>query len=167
MKYHVVVTGSRPDKGMVDGKERYLPIPEANSAFIFEVLDRIPRDNYVALYHGMAEGVDSVADAYAFERRIRVRQFPADWSPKKQGERYDATAGHKRNEFMIRTALKNAYGKNDEQVVVVAFTNKPLVDSKGTNACVTYAKSKNVAHVQHFILPVTSDNLVTTEGQPF
>lgn len=156
MRYHVVVTGSRPEKG---ADNKFLPMPKENVEFIHKVLDALPKDGYVALYHGMANGVDAVVDDYAFTKGIRVRQYPAYWFNPSKPNNFDKAAGFFRNDRMIRDAKQNVWQKDDEQVVVLGFHNKPLADSKGTAHAVETAKKIGLT-VRTYALPVQ----VTTES---
>ena len=150
MKFHVIVAGSRP----VKVGNKFQPMPEENINFITEILKRLETSAYAGIYHGMAKGVDTVADDYAYRNHIRVHQFPAYWfDPTKEGN-VDKRAGLFRNEQMIRAALDNAYGKEDEQVVWLGFYNTPnLTDSTGTAHCHDYAKKKGIS-VHAYQLPV-------------
>lgn len=150
MKFHLVVTGSRPEKGP-DGK--FLPMPQENVAFINKVLAAVKPEDVVAIYHGMANGVDAVADQYAFDNRIRVRQYPAYWFNPSKPDNMDKAAGFFRNERMVRDAKQNVYNKPEEQVVVLGFHNQPLADSKGTAHCVGVAEKIGVTF-RTFPLPV-------------
>lgn len=161
MHYHVIVTGSRPEKGS-DGK--FLPVPEANAMFITEVLSKVnPKD--MTLYHGAAAGVDTVADDFAFSNGVRVKQFPAYWwNPRivKEKPHIDKGAGFFRNETMVREAISNAHNKDDHAVVLLAFHNtEDIADSHGTNQCYEFAKGKGVT-VRSYKLPVLKGTTPTT-----
>lgn len=158
MRYHIVVTGSRPEKGP-DGK--FLPMPQENVNFIHKVLSAVKPEDYVAIYHGMANGVDAVADQFAFDNNIRVRQYPAYWFNPSKPNNFDKAAGFFRNDRMVRDAKQNVYQKDDEQVVVLGFHNKPLADSKGTAHCVETATKIGLT-VRTFALPVQTNAPATT-----
>lgn len=160
MRYHVVVTGSRPEKG---SDNKYLPLPKENREFIEKTLALLPAKDYVALYHGAAAGVDQVADDYAFENGIRVKQFPAYWFNPTKPNNVDKGAGLFRNERMLRTAKDAVYGKdpNTEMVILLAFHSKPLAESKGTNHCVTTAEKIGLT-VRTYELPVQASTPNTT-----
>lgn len=167
MKYHVVVTGSRPEK---KGRT-FEPMPEANIQFIESILKKLDAGSYAALYHGMAKGVDTVVDDYAFRNNIRVRQFPAYWfDPTKEGN-VDKRAGLFRNEQMIRAALDAVHNKPDEAVVVLGFYNTPnLTDSTGTAHCITFAQKKLPATSIHtYQMPVLKGVTAVTpqDANPF
>jgi hypothetical protein len=154
MRYHVIVTGSRPEK--VGNK--FVAMPEVNVEFIERTLARVAAKDFVALYHGAAAGVDTVVDEYAFTNGIHVKQFPAYWfdpANASQGEKYiNKGAGLFRNEAMIRQAITNAHDKADEQVVLLAFYNTPTIEeSRGTNHAFSYAVKKGL-NAQQFQLPV-------------
>jgi hypothetical protein len=154
MRYHLVVTGSRPEKGP-DGK--FLPMPEENVAFIKKVLSAVKPEEVVAIYHGMAAGVDAVADQFAYDNRIRVRQYPAYWRNMSKPNNFDSAAGFFRNERMVRDAKQNVWVPDGqtatEEVVILGFHNKPLADSKGTAHCVSLGEKLNVT-TRTFPLPV-------------
>jgi YspA, cpYpsA-related SLOG family len=80
------------------------------------VLDTRP-DTGVVLIHGGARGADRLAGQYAAERGWPVESYPADWN------RHGKAAGFIRNQRMIDE------GRSTE---VVAFTDKPLHESRGT-----------------------------------
>lgn len=168
MRYHVVVTGSRPEKDPTTKK--FLPMPEENVAFIRKVLDALPAGDYVALYHGMANGVDAVADQYAFDNRIRVRQYPAYWFNPSKPDNFDKAAGFFRNDRMIRDAKQNVWQKEDETVVVLGFHNKPLAESRGTAHAVETANKLGLT-TRTYALPVqvgaTNTPSTTDEKIPF
>lgn len=170
MKYHVVVTGSRPDKR--GASNHFEPMPEENIEFITSVLKRLDTGSYAALYHGMAKGVDTVVDDYAFRNNIRVRQFPAYWFDPTKERNYDKRAGLFRNEAMVRAAKDAVFNKPDETVVVLAFYNTPTIEeSRGTNHCFTYAQKAGL-NVQSFQLPVlkgqpVTPNLTPSDTHPF
>lgn len=150
MKFHVIVTGSRPTKN----GNKFEAMPEENIKFINATLSRLQTGNYAGLYHGMAKGVDTVVNDYAHNNHIRVHQFPAYWfDPTKEGN-VDKRAGLFRNEQMVRAALDNAYNKTDEQVLLLAFYNTPnLSDSTGTAHCHDYAAKKGI-QTHSYQLPV-------------
>lgn len=168
MKYHVVVTGSRPAKK--GGSNHFEPMPEENIKFIEETLKRLDSGSYAALYHGMAKGVDTVVDDYAFRNNIRVRQFPAYWFDPTKDRNYDPRAGYFRNEHMVRAAKDAVYNKENEQVIVLAFYNTPKIeDSLGTNHCRTYAQKAGLS-TYSYQLPVlinTSRTETTENTHPF
>lgn len=153
--YHVVVTGSRPEKG---SDNKFKPMPKENVEFIRNFLDKIPAEGYAALYHGMAQGVDSVVDDYAFEKHIRVRQFPAYWFDPTKPNNSNKGAGLFRNEAMVRAAKDAVYNRPDHAVVLLAFYNTPaLADSRGTHHCFSYAQQHGLT-VRSFQLPVLIGN---------
>lgn len=153
-KYHVVVSGSRPEK---DSQNKYLPMPKENVEFIKNTLALLPADDYAFIYHGAAVGVDSVADDYAFENGIRLRQYPAYWFDPSKPNNVDKGAGFFRNERMLRDAKSAVWNKEDEVVVLLAFHSKPLVDSRGTNHTVEMAKKIGGITVRTYELPIQAN----------
>lgn len=65
----------------------------------------------VVVIHGGARGADSLADDIAKAAGVEVLAFPADWGDlshpdarikeRRDGTRYDANAGHRRNQQML------------------------------------------------------------------
>lgn len=168
MKYHVIVTGSRPTKK----GNHFEAMPEENIKFIESVLKKLDVNSYVALYHGMAKGVDTVVDDYAFRNNIRVRQFPAYWFDPTKERNYDPRAGYFRNEHMVRAAKDAVYNKQDEQALLLAFHNTPTIqESRGTNHCFEFAK-KTGLQTYAYQLPVlktvtANEQLTPGEAAPF
>lgn len=160
MRYHVVVTGSRPEKG---SDKKFLPMPNENVEFIQRVLKALPAEDYVALYHGMANGVDAVADQYAFDNHIKVRQYPAYWFNPAKPDNFDKGAGFFRNDRMIRDAKQNVWQKPDEAVVVLGFHNKPLDLSRGTKHAVETAQKLGLT-VRTYALPVQISDEATANA---
>lgn len=124
---HVIVTGSRTLAG--DSS-----IGHIEASLIKDVLDA-KRAYIESITHGMCIGADTVADAWAGENNVTVHEFPADWS---QGRK----AGPLRNRHMIRETIKRYKANN---IVVLAFTDKPLEQSKGTSGCLEYAGKQGLA----------------------
>lgn len=91
-------------------------------------------DNEVALGHqltiveGCARGADALAHAFQAPGVVH-RHFPADW------DRYGKTAGVVRNQRML------VEGKPD---YVLAFVDKDLAESRGTNHMVKIARAAGV-----------------------
>lgn len=166
MKYHVVVTGSRPDSHLVEGKKRFLPMPTENIDTIHQMLGRVQSSDYVRLYHGDAAGVDRVCEDWAFNSGVRPKSFPAYWATDSGDPRSsDKAAGVKRNLAMLRAAKQAAYGKDDEAVVLLAFFNTPeLSQSRGTSHCVDTAKRLGI-QVHEIALPVKKASVPDASGQ--
>jgi hypothetical protein len=156
---HVIVSGSRPAK--VNG--RYVDFATENALFVANTLDKgLSSDTNVHLYHGAAAGVDQAADDWAHARlltgsNLRLHQFPAIWQVWNNATRKFETnrfAGPQRNHAMIESALTAAYGKDDHQVIMLAFYATPnLSDSTGTADAVAKAEYKKIP-VRTFQLPV-------------
>lgn len=60
--------------------------------------------NITEVVSGRASGVDQLGERWADENHIPIKPMPADWSPKKPGQRYDKSAGYKRNVEMAKYA---------------------------------------------------------------
>lgn len=161
--YHVIVTGSRPAK---DSQGHYVAMPEENINFIKDVLNKLDKRSYAALYHGAAAGVDTVVDDYAFNNGIRVKQFPAYWyDPLKKG--VDKRAGLFRNEKMVLAAKDAAHNKNSEHVIALAFYSTPTLEqSRGTNHCFEFAKKQGFA-CYAYQLPILSVTPTPLDQHPF
>ena len=80
------------------------------------VLDPRPDDG-VVLIHGGARGADRLAGEYAAGRGWPVEVYPADWN------RHGKAAGPIRNKQML---------DEGHPTEVIAFTDKPLYESRGT-----------------------------------
>ena len=90
---------------------------------------------------GGAKGADECAALWAWSNRVhgvRHEQYKADW------DRYGKSAGYIRNQQMLDE------GKPD---LVVAFVDKPLVQSKGTFNMVHLARLAGVKTVVVECLP--------------
>ena len=90
--------------------------------------ETIEISGYMTLIHGNAPGVDSLAASAAGSAPAgaAVESYPADW------DKYGKAAGPLRNHQMLEE------GKPD---LVIAFVDKPLVESRGTNNMVTKARA--------------------------
>jgi hypothetical protein len=72
----------------------------ADAATVAAVLDRalasLAPDDFLALVHGAARGLDTLADQWGRGRdRVRVEPYPADWDGRGRA------AGHERNARMV------------------------------------------------------------------
>ena len=175
--WHVAVVGPRPEK---NAQGRYTAMPEANVEFINATLNRL-KGGYAELAHGATEaGTDKVVDDYAFENRVRVRQFPAYWfDPTKPNLRNNGAAFF-RTEQMIRHLSDVIYDKNAENhkrpghdsVLVIFHYGEDPKASPETKHAIEFAQKKNL-RVQLFSLPVVSSSSDTplessaTGGNPF
>lgn len=109
------------------------------------VVDMIP---FTIIEGGCPTGVDRIARWWAKESPMhghneRESEPPfihipmdADWS-------LGRGAGPKRNGEMIEELMK---GDPDEERLVVAFVDKPIEESTGTNGCIEKAKAAGVAY---------------------
>lgn len=79
---------------------------------VYAELDRAHvREPVSHIIHGAATGADSIAKAWADERGVTPLPFPADWEnlthpdavirTGRNGRKYDARAGHRRNQKML------------------------------------------------------------------
>lgn len=79
------------------------------------------------LIHGAARGADEIAGQIAEDHgAVTVVAFPADW------EKHGKPAGPIRNQQML---------DEGKPTVVIAFVDKPLAESRGTNDMVTRARN--------------------------
>lgn len=105
--------------------------------FLKRILDLIKAEKLIAkaegkifvVIQGAAPGADSMGKQWADENGLYCESYPADW--KAFGKR----AGYLRNQQMLDE------GKPD---IVVAFVDKPLEESRGTNMMVNLAKKANI-----------------------
>jgi hypothetical protein len=85
-----------------------------NSERLFGVLDGLSAAMPItAIAHGAAKGADTLAGRWAASRGMPVFEFPADWSDishpdacivaRPDSSKYDAKAGTRRNEEMLKT----------------------------------------------------------------
>jgi YspA, cpYpsA-related SLOG family len=87
-----------------------------NRSYLFAYMDVLlvrsfPRGEPITVIHGAAPGADTLAGQWAKERGFGVLEFPARWADishpnavirvRKDGSKYDALAGHRRNQSMI------------------------------------------------------------------
>jgi hypothetical protein len=92
------------------------------------------------LIHGAAQGADTLAYEWALNTDCSVVGFPADWAT------HGKSAGPIRNKAMLD------FGPD----LVVAFVDKPLHESRGTNNMVTIARQ---AGVRTFVIENFDGNL--------
>lgn len=99
--------------------------------FVWSVLDRLLRDegNIEIVINGGAQGADSLGFQWALVNHLPALTVPANW------EEYGKAAGPIRNEAML---------VNYEPDLVVAFTDKPLEQSRGTAHMVRISRAKGV-----------------------
>ena len=97
----------------------------ANKTYLWNVLDSIGPPEITEVISGMASGADSLAAQWADLFGFQLHKFPADWEnlshadavirTRRDGTKYDAKAGHRRNQRMLDE------GKPD---LVIAFPGK-------------------------------------------
>lgn len=123
---HVIVSGSRT----VTNEEVIAEV--LASVNLFEPIE--------SLTTGAAPGVDLIAKEWAYKFHIRTHDFPADWN----FHRNDGNvrkAGPIRNRMMVKDTIER-FPEGD--VVVLAFVDKNLSDSKGTNNLVETADKQKL-----------------------
>ena len=131
---HIIASGSRNlGHDIVDGERVTI---DAEWSAVFSLLDRVHIGrNVQSVTQGAADGLDTIAKSWAEFNHIQTHDFPADWGYfHSQGNA--RAAGPVRNRFMVRETIKRF---DKENVIVIAFTNKPLADSRGTNNLVETA----------------------------
>lgn len=97
---------------------------------------------------GMAEGADLLGKAWAEHHGIRVWEMPADREDisgphavimtRKNGSKYNAIAGHERNQAMVDVAHAAVYVRR-------------LGKSSGTDDCIRRAKKKGIPIYIHHL----------------
>lgn len=170
-KFNIAVIGTPADK---DSNNRYLPLPEANVEFVKATLAKVADNDYAVLMHGAEGAVDKVADDFAHEHHIRVKQFPAYWFDPTADSKVNKSAGLTRTEHMLR-ALKEAsfswdaekkesVKRPDTEGVLLIFTTTGDADS---NRITKHAKDKAEKYglIYRVIeMPVKSAATVTTSS---
>ncbi|MFZ1005386.1 MAG: SLOG family protein [Candidatus Sulfotelmatobacter sp.] len=84
----------------------------ANKKCVYEELDRLHAvQNIAFLMQGGATGADALARSWAMSRQVPQMEYPAAWKDlshpdarvktRADGSRYDANAGHRRNQVML------------------------------------------------------------------
>lgn len=81
--------------------------------------------------HGAAPGADSLAEEWARGRCVATEPYPADW------DQHGKAAGPIRNQQMLDSGID----------LCLAFTDKPLRESRGTNDMVTRCRQASVMTV--------------------
>lgn len=109
----------------------------ANGPIIGTMLSGVPSGSTVI--HGAAKGADTHAAVWADKLGLDIEPYPAEWT--KHGKR----AGFLRNQRML------VEGKPD---VVIAFVDKPLAQSVGTDMMVGLARDANIpVYVIEYMAP--------------
>lgn len=96
---------------------RKLKVTNADIKYYFRKFfkfDPMPADKRVEIIGGEAGGIDACGKFFAHTYRIKYHPFPADWDDlshpdaviktTKFGKKYDALAGHRRNQQMANEA---------------------------------------------------------------
>jgi len=105
----------------------------------------IPKDE-IEIVHGGASGIDTYAEWFAKNNKIKYRCFPSDWDNisnaplvilkyQSNGKPYNAAAGTLRNKQMLDYAIEA------ENPILIAFPRK---DSKGTKDMIKIAKQAKI-----------------------
>ena len=95
-----------------------------------DILDKLDETMaFDVIIEGEAAGVDSMARSWAEARGLPVEKYPADWG------KYGKSAGPRRNRQMLYE------GKPD---IVIAFVNKPIIQSRGTYNMISNARMEKV-----------------------
>lgn len=114
----------------------------ADRAFFDLAMERwIAKHGVPALViEGCARGADSLAEAWATDRGVRIAHYPADWTPKPGGPTrqgaygaYNPAAGPERNQLML----------NAGPHAVIAFS-RGLAKSRGTADMVRRSREAGV-----------------------
>lgn len=109
----------------------------SDRAFLFEALDACwKRAVFIdELVHGAAAGADRLASEWAMTHSIPQRPFVAQWTKVVDGKQvFNKAAGTIRNKKMLDTLPE----------LVIAFTDKPLASSVGTNHMVKIARKAEI-----------------------
>lgn len=102
------------------------------------IIEQQKTNGNLIIIHGAATGADTIASNAAKSLGIPTESYPAQW------DKYGRGAGPIRNQQMLDT-------KPD---LVVAFTHKPLSESKGTKDMITRARR---AGVKTLVMPLEYD----------
>jgi hypothetical protein len=74
----------------------------ADRGHVFATLDRVTAKRPIGLViHGAARGADTLAGAWATERKVEAWAFPANW------QKHGKAAGHLRNQAMLTHGKPN------------------------------------------------------------
>lgn len=115
-----------------------------NESYIHGFLDTVFKDEKTEniIVEGEAPGADSIARNYGEKKGYEVRKFPADWKT------HGKAAGPIRNKQML--------DENPDISLVVAFSNKPLEESRGTANMVKQASERKIAVIVDVLESVVS-----------
>lgn len=140
---HIIVTGGRwfNDTTAVHGYISYL-------------MGRYQED--LVIIQGGAPGADTIAKEFCETTSIPVETYEADWEhcgpecppvhmkANSRGSLYCPTAGHRRNQAMLDALPRAARDASQPSGGVVAFIDRKLEDSRGTNDMVKRANEASV-----------------------
>lgn len=131
---HIIITGSAPRNGDA-------PLTDDNWSWTFRLLDQIHRNVIISsITQGAASGFDTIGKSWAELNNVQCHDYPANWPL------HGKSAGPIRNEFMVRDTITK-FGVDN--IAVVALTNKPLEQSRGTANCVAKALERGLK-VHHY-----------------
>jgi hypothetical protein len=110
----------------------------ANKDFLYEQMDQMYTGLISEVVCGMARGVDSLGRSWAIDRKIPVKEFPANW------ERYGKRAGILRNQQMADYA--------DRAIIFWDYA------SKGTENMIKEMRNRSKLAI---IIPITIEQPVS------
>lgn len=122
---------------------------------VWAILNKTPLGS--TIFSGGAPGADTIVERWTENQPdVNFVKFEADW------KRHGKAAGPIRNRAMVDQAIAS-FGV--ENVVVLAFVNKPLLASRGTRNCCLYAIDSGVPVLHEFNVEVdTHYNYVPALG---
>lgn len=155
-KFHVAVVGSRPHKN----GNRNVPFPHENTAFVNNVLARVPSEEYASISHGASDyGVDAIAEYFAMNEIIKQKQYRPYWfiPNSDPAKRIDKAALIKAREAMVRDLTDSVHNKTDEFAVLLVFhTQDDPRQDEGLKSLLEFVtKYHPKIQVRTFQLPVT------------
>lgn len=86
------------------------------------------RNETIEIISGTARGADSLGERFAYNYKLKLKKFPADWNT------YGKSAGYRRNSDMA------IYAKQDNGVLIAFWDEK----SKGTKHMIDLANKNNL-----------------------
>jgi hypothetical protein len=113
MGYHTIVIAPTTAKH----NNKYVPLNVEQLLAIDSVLARANSLDYEALYTPMSNMAEKHVDDYAFENRIRIKQYPSYWFDPTKENNIAKDAGFRAVEHLMRDAKQAAY--NTEHIVVL------------------------------------------------
>ena len=107
---------------VIAGCRDYYNYDEAKPYIDF-CLSNIRKENNIVIVSGCASGADAIGERYAFENKLKVEKYPADWKI------YGRSAGPRRNKQMAEVCD-----------YVICFWDG---ESKGTRSMIELARRYN------------------------